>query len=233
MERFCTVWADYCTHKKFADDYTNLTVNQQIAVRDEAKERYIAYLIILNSGSQHEQLQMSLQEDFAKGSDNYPKTIQEAEKYLDKFPKNTPTSSALEGTAFAQKGTNAKGNNKDKNNKKGDRELKPYNKKFFADKECFNCGKLGQPIDSCPNPSSEDDKTTSKAKPKEKEGNDDKASVASIKKLEKGFKKMQWTLMQINEKIDIGNNSDISKEDSHFQSTFAHDAIDACTLKTA
>jgi len=154
---------------------------------------------------------MSLQEDFSKGSDNYPKTIQEAEKYLDKFPKNNPPSSASEGTAFAPKGTNSKGNNKDKNNKKGDREVKPYNKKFFADKECFNCGKRGHPADSCPNLSSEDDKTTSKAKSKKKEGNDDEASVASIKKLEKGFKKMQTTLTQINEKIDIGNDSDISE----------------------
>ena len=172
---------------------------------------------------------MSLQEDFAKGSDNYPKTIQEAEKYPDKFPKNTPPSSALEGTAFAQKGTNAKGNNKDKNNKKGDREVKPYNKKFFADKECFNCGKLGHPDDSCPNPSSEHDKTKSK----KKENNDDEASVASIKKLEKGFKKMQRTLTQINEKIDIGNYSDISEEESHFQSTLVHNAVVACNFKTA
>ena len=115
------------------------------------------------------------------------------------------------------------------NNKKGDREVKPYNKKFFADKECFNCGKLGHPADSCPNPSSEDDKTKSK----KKEGDDDEASVASIKKLEKGFKKMQRTLTQINEKVDIGNDSDISEEDSHFQSTFAHNAIVACILKTA
>ena len=109
---------------------------------------------------------MSLQEDFAKGSDNYPKTIQEAEKYLDKFPKSTPPSSASEGTAFAQKGTKAKGSSKDKNNKKGDREVKPYNKKLFADKECFNCGKLGHPADSCPNQSSKDEKTTSRINPR-------------------------------------------------------------------
>ena len=44
---------------------------------------------------------------------------------------------------------------------------------------------------------------------------------------------MQRTLTQINEKIDIGNDSDISEEDSHFQSNFAHDAIDECNLKTA
>ena len=58
VELFCMVWADYCAHKKFADDYANLTVNQQITIRDEAEERYITYLIILNSGSQHDHLRM-------------------------------------------------------------------------------------------------------------------------------------------------------------------------------
>ena len=56
VEHFCTVWADYCATKKFSDDYINLTVDQQSIIRDEAEERYIAYLIVLNSGSQHEHL---------------------------------------------------------------------------------------------------------------------------------------------------------------------------------
>ncbi len=74
VERFSTVWVEYCTQKKFSDDYDNLTADQQSQVRDEAEERYIAYLvvlyiaylIVLNSGSQHEHLQSSLQEDFAR-----------------------------------------------------------------------------------------------------------------------------------------------------------------------
>ena len=70
---------EYCARKKFSDDYDNLTANQQSLIRDEAEERYIAYLIVINSGSQHEHLRMSLREDFAKKVDNYPKTIQEAE----------------------------------------------------------------------------------------------------------------------------------------------------------
>jgi len=80
VERFCTVWADYCARKKYSNDYNNLAPDQQSLIRDEAEERYIAYLIILNSGSQHEHLRMLLQEDFAKKKvDNYPKMIQEAE----------------------------------------------------------------------------------------------------------------------------------------------------------
>ena len=166
------VWADYCARKKYSDDYDNLTVDQQSLIHNEAEERYIAYLIILNSGSQHEHLRMSLQvqEDFAKKVDNYPKTIQEAETYLDKFPKKTPPASASEGTAFAQKGSKGKGAATDAK-KKGDGELKPYNKKFFADKECFNCGKLGHPAESCPNQSSDESGSkASKRKVKEEQG---------------------------------------------------------------
>ena len=46
-----------------------------------------------------------------------------------------------------------------------------------------------------------------------------------MKKLEKGFKKMQRTLTQINEKIDEGDESDLSEEDSHFQFAFAQQII--------
>ena len=75
--------------------------------------------------------------------------------------------------------------------------MKPYNKKFCADKECFNCGKVGHPAKSCPNQSSDDSGSkASKGKSKKSKGSDDDddASVSSIKKLEKGFKKMQKTL---------------------------------------
>ncbi len=56
VERFSTVWAEYCAQKKFSDDYDNLTADQQSQVRDKAEERYIAYLIVFNSGLQHEHL---------------------------------------------------------------------------------------------------------------------------------------------------------------------------------
>lgn len=97
VERFCNVWVDYCARKKFSYDYDNLTSDQQSSIREEAEERYIAYLIILNSGSQHEHLRMSLQEDFAKKVDNYPKTIQEAETYLENFGGHINRSERIKG----------------------------------------------------------------------------------------------------------------------------------------
>jgi len=218
VERFCTVWADYCANIKYRDQYKNLTTAQQALICDEAEERYIAYLIVLNSGSQHEHLCMSLQEDFAKKVDNYPKTIQEAETYLDKFPKKTLPAAALEGTAFTQKGGKGGGNGKG-TDEKSDKPL--YNKKFFADKECFNCGKLGHPADACLNPS-KDSKADEKKKKggKKKTDDDDDTSVVSLsKKFQKGLRSMQKTLAQIAEKAD--DNLDLSEEESHFQFLFA------------
>ncbi len=62
------------------------------------------------------------------------------ETYFDQFPKMTPPATMSEGMSFAQKGSKGKdgGNNA---SEKFDGELKPYNKKFFAEKESFNCGK--------------------------------------------------------------------------------------------
>ncbi len=152
VEQFSTVWAEYCVQKKFSDDYDNLTIDQQSQVHDEAEERYI---VCLPHGSElwitAQALQSFLQEDFAKKIDHYPKTIQEAETYLDKFPKKTPPAMTSEGTAFAQKGAKGKGGDKDANNKNTKGEVKPYYKKLFANKECFTCGKLGHSAESCLN----------------------------------------------------------------------------------
>jgi len=158
------------------------------------EERHIAYLIVLNSGLQHKHLRSSLQEDFVKKIDHYQKTIQEAETYLDKFPKKTPPTTMSVGTAFAQKGAKGKGGG-NAAAQKTEGKVKPYNKKFFANKECFNCGKLGHPAKSCPNASTDEGtKSSSKSKWKKKDSDDNNASISSIKKVTKGFKKMQKTL---------------------------------------
>ena len=67
-----------------------------------AEERYLAYIFISNSASQHEMLRRELQNDFTKGSDRYPDNRSTALMFLDKYSKNTPTPIASEGTAFAQ-----------------------------------------------------------------------------------------------------------------------------------
>jgi hypothetical protein len=203
VERFCTVWVDYCARQKYAKDYDNLTLAEQKEICDEAEERYVAYLIVIYCRAQHENLHNSLQEDFAKKVDKYPKTIQEAQVYLDKFPKKTLAATASEGTSFAQKGGKGKGGGDEKSTRP------PYDKKFFADKKCFECNEIGHPADRCPNKkedgrSGKSSKSGGKVK-KKKSDNEDDASVVSSKKLEKGFKSIQKTLAQVQQSIAEAN----------------------------
>lgn len=162
----------------------------------------------VNSDTQHENLRNSLAEDFAKKIDKYTKTIQEAQVYLDKFPKKNIAATASEGTAFTQK--SGKGGNAGSEKS----EKPPFNKKFFADKECYNCGKLGHPADSCPSPPKDGSKVDKKgAGHKKKKADHNDASVSSLsKKLEKGMKSMQRILTQIAEQSAHDNDSDISRK---------------------
>ena len=45
VERFCTVWVDYCAQAKYSKVYDTLSLPEQKDIRDEAEERYIAYLM--------------------------------------------------------------------------------------------------------------------------------------------------------------------------------------------
>jgi len=56
VERHCTMWVDYCAQQKYSRDYDNLTLVEQKEIHDEAEERYVAYLIVIYSGAQHENL---------------------------------------------------------------------------------------------------------------------------------------------------------------------------------
>jgi hypothetical protein len=57
VERFCTVWVDYCARQKYLREYDNLILAEQKEIHDEAEERCVAYLIVIySSGSQHENL---------------------------------------------------------------------------------------------------------------------------------------------------------------------------------
>jgi hypothetical protein len=97
-----------------------------------------------------------------------------------------PRSREQRAESREQKGAKVKGDGKDRE-KKGDDELKPaYNKRFFANKECFNCEKLvGHPANSCPNQSADDEKPAGKGKSKKKEEANDDNALVSLRNLKK------------------------------------------------
>jgi hypothetical protein len=97
-------------------------------VDEKAAELYYSYLFLMNSSASHAKLKLSLEEDFAKGVDHYPRDRQKALHLLDKFTKTPkPKEMVSEGSSFATVGKL----------KKGTREYKAY----WKVKVCFCCGK--------------------------------------------------------------------------------------------
>ena len=117
---------------------------------------------------------------------------------------NKPTAS--EGTSFVQKG-----------GKRGGAK-ESFDKKYWKDKECYNCGEQGHPANHCHN----------RGKKGDDKKDDDSKSVAStaksVLKLKKDFKNMskQFTtvnaqLEQLKAAVSDLSGSDVEEEASHFQ----------------
>jgi hypothetical protein len=88
--------------------YNSLTQAEQTATKQSAKERYLAYLFLINSRAQHDLLRKELQNDFTKGSDKYPENCPQALLFLDRYSKSSPVDGGSQGTAFVQKGGKSK-----------------------------------------------------------------------------------------------------------------------------
>ena len=64
-------------------DFNSLSEQEQIKVKKAAEERHLAYLMIQNASSKHENLCRDLQNDFTKGSDQYPENRAQYLIFLD------------------------------------------------------------------------------------------------------------------------------------------------------
>ena len=211
---FTSLW-DYCCVLRGWGDYETLTAAEQNTIRNDSKERLLAYLLIANSSNttSHESIKNNLVEAFIAKRDEYPTTRSDAIALLNKYDEKKPTpTGASEGTAFAQK---AKG--KAKGKEKGDDKKPPSepkqsknDKKFFSDKECFVCGKTGHGAKSCPN------------RKKSKSDDDDDSSISSksskIGDLEKKLKSTSKQFTQLKGLIEaLGEASSDDEDLSHFQ----------------
>jgi hypothetical protein len=116
-------------------------------VKEDVKQAFLAYLFYSNSNNKkHSQLKKTVANDYAKGDvEALPSSCHTALTIMNDFkPLDIEGTApvAAQGTAFAQKqkgaGTPATGTKCN------------YNKEYFADKECHNCGKLGHPSRCCP-----------------------------------------------------------------------------------
>ncbi len=133
-----------------------LNTAKQNLVKQAAEECSLAYLFLVNSSAQHDLLRKELQDDFTKGSDQYPENCQQALLFLDRYSKSATGNSGSQGTAFAKKGgLSKKGNGKKTSDKKRGEE--GLDEQYFKDKPCFKCGKKGHPQSRCPTKDDDDD----------------------------------------------------------------------------
>jgi hypothetical protein len=110
---------------------------------------------------------------------------------LDKYSKTViPKVTQSEGTSFAQKGGRGGGRSYNGNGKGHDSGT--YDKKYWKDKECYKCHKMGHPATHCRKKSDSNDHDDSSAA----------ATVNSVKKLQKDIKSMRKAFRTVNTQLE-------------------------------
>jgi hypothetical protein len=183
------VLLEYMAQESYTRSFADLGAAEHQLVRDDAKERFVSYDFLRQSGTQHSNLKVDLQNNFTTGENRYPKHRQQTLHLLDKYGK-TVVSRVIysEGTSFAQKSGQGGGNRGSNGNVKV-HDSSTYDKKYWTDKECYKCLKKGHPATHCPKKPREDDERST-------------ASTAiSIKKLKKDLKSIKKYFTTINAQL--------------------------------
>jgi hypothetical protein len=152
------VLLEYIAMELHTQSFANLGAAEQQAIREHAKERSIPYAFLRQSGTEHGNLKVDLQNDFTTGDNRYPKNRQQTLHFLDKYTKTiVPKTTQSEGTSFAQKGGRGNRNKGNTGRGNGAAAKKPFDKEYWKDKKSFNCGEKGHPSSHCPKDDVNDD----------------------------------------------------------------------------
>jgi hypothetical protein len=205
------VLLEYVAQESYTRSLTDLGPVEQQLVREDAEERYVSYAFLLQSGTQHGNLKVYLQNDFITGDNHYPNNSQHTLHLLDKY-SNTVVAKVThsEGNSFAKKSGRGGSNQSSSGNGKC-RDSSTCDRKYWNDKECYKCYNKGHPETHCPKkPSDDDDCFTASA-------------VRSINKLKKdlnsimkAFTTVNTQLTQLKEADSDTSESEV-EEASHFQ----------------
>ncbi len=163
---------DLKSQELYSMDFDSLAdATKESKVKDDVKQAFLAYLFFINSNDKkHSQLKKTVANDHAKGDiAAYPSSFHAALTLMNDFKPLVIEGTApvaAQGTAFAQK----KGPGTGKTDPGAECN---YNKEYFKDKECHNCGKKGHPARCCTqkkkaSAGSGDDKSTSSSRIPEK-----------------------------------------------------------------
>jgi hypothetical protein len=105
------VLLEYVAQESHTRAFAHLGAAEHQLVRDDAKEQYTSYAFVRQSGTQHGNLKVDLQNDFTTRDNHYPKNRQQNLHLLDKYI-NTVVARVTQskGTSFAQKSGQGGGN---------------------------------------------------------------------------------------------------------------------------
>jgi hypothetical protein len=205
------VLLEYVSQETHTSAFTDLCIVEQRVVRDVAEEQYISYAFLRQSGNQHGNLKVDLQNVFTTGDNCYPKNCQQTLHLLDKYSKSAVAKvTQSEGTSFAQRIGRGGGRGGRSGNGKSHEN---FNKEYWKDKTCYKCEKKGHPANKCPKKSKNDDDEKSLA-----------SAASSVKKLKKDFKSMTKAFTTVNTQLEkmkeadsYLSGSEYDDDQSHFQ----------------
>jgi hypothetical protein len=187
---------------------------KEAKVKEDVKQAFLAYLFFINSNDKkHNQLKKMVANDHAKGDiEAYPSSCHAALTLMNDFKPLVIEGTApvaAQGTAFAQKKQQGAGTGGSDAGTECN-----YNKEYFKDKECHNCGKKGHPSRCCPQKKkapagSDDDKSTLSTKSSK--------SIKLLMKQLKTLKKSVSALQAHQENSDNDSSLSSVAVDAHFQ----------------
>ncbi len=140
---------DLNSQELYSMDFDSLAdATKESKVKDDVRQAFLAYLFFINSNDKkHSQLKKTMANDHAKGDIKaYPSSCHAALTLMNDFKPLVIESTApvaAQGTAFSQKKQGPGSGGTDPGAECN------YNKEYFKDKECHNCGKKGHPSRCC------------------------------------------------------------------------------------
>ena len=99
------VLLEYVAQELYTQTFPELTEAEQLVTHEDAEERYLSYVFLRQSGPQHGNLTVDLQNDFTTRDKRYTKNRQQTLHLLDKYIKAVvQRTTKSKGTAFLQGG---------------------------------------------------------------------------------------------------------------------------------
>ena len=127
------VLLEYVAQDLYTQTFYALTEAEHLVIREDSEERYLSYTLLRQSGTQHRNLKVDLQNYFTTKGNRYPKNRQQTMHLLDKYSKTVlqrRTQSEL--TAFMQGDIGHRGGRGKYN--RGLSRNKPFDKEYWKDK---------------------------------------------------------------------------------------------------